>query len=96
MLIICDRSIISAHNRVIVTNDLLITAGRNGISRAMNTRIVASDISNATIFAYCFIGNRIVITDDLCIAAVCDRILLAGNICINIFNIFNLPAVYSF
>ena len=52
----------------------------------MNTRIVASDISNATIFAFCFISNRITITDNLCITAVCDRILLAGNICINIFR----------
>lgn len=53
----------------------------------MNTRIVASNISDAIIVANRFIGNRIVITDNLCIAAVCDRILLAGNICINIFNL---------
>ena len=85
MLIICDRSIISAHNRVIVTNDLLITAGRDSVTRTMNTRIVASDISDAAIFAYCFIGNRICITDDFCIAAVSDFIILASNICVNIF-----------
>lgn len=50
----------------------------------MNTRIVASDISDATIFAYCFIGNRICITDDLCIAAVSDFIVLTGNIGVDI------------
>ncbi len=79
MLIICDRSIISTHNRVIVTNDLLITAGRNGVSRAMNTRIVASDMSNATIFAFCFISNRIIITDNLCIAQ--KDFVIAGRQC---------------
>ena len=84
MLIICDRSIISAHNRVIITNDLLITAGRDSVTRTMNTRIVASDISDATIFAYCFIGNRIIITDDFCIAAVSDFIVLSGNIRVDI------------
>ncbi len=87
MLIICDRSIISTHNRVIITNDLLITAGRDSVTRTMNTRIVASDISDATIFAYCFIGNRIIITDDFCIAAVSDFIVLSGNIRVDILYV---------
>lgn len=52
----------------------------------MNTRIVASDISDATIFAYCFIGNRIIITDDFCIAAVSDFIILSGNIRVDVCN----------
>ena len=50
----------------------------------MNTRIVASDISDAIIVAFCFIRNRIVITDNLCIAAINDFIILTGNICIDI------------
>ena len=90
MLIICDRSIIPAHNRVIITNDLLITAGRDSVTRTMNTRIVASDISDATIFAYCFIGNRICITDDFCIAAICDFIILASNIRVKFRSFFRI------
>lgn len=50
----------------------------------MNTRIVASDMSDAIIVAFCFIRNRITITDNLCIAAINDFIILTGNICIDI------------
>lgn len=85
MLIICDRSVSSANNLVIITNDLLITAGRNNVTRAMNTRIITSDISDAIIFTFCFICNRIIITDNLCIAAINDFITLTGNICVDIF-----------
>ena len=90
MLIICDRSVISANNLVIITNDLLITAGRDFIPRTMNTRIIASNISDATIFAFCFIGNRICITDDFCIAAICDFIILASNIRVKFRSFFRI------
>ena len=50
----------------------------------MNTRIITSDISDAIIVAFCFIRNRITITDNLCIAAINDFIPLTGNICIDI------------
>ena len=50
----------------------------------MNTRIVASDMSDAIIVAFCFIRNRITITDNLCIAAINDFIPLTGNIGVDI------------
>ena len=81
MLVICDSSSISGDNLIIITNDLLITATRNEIARSMDAHIVTS---NRIPSAFHFIGNRIAITDNLCIAAINDFIILTGNICIDI------------
>ncbi len=82
MLGICDSSSISGDNLIIITNDLLITAARNEVTRSMNTNIITSD---GIASAFHFIGNLIIITDDFCIAAVNDFIILTGNICVDIF-----------
>ena len=48
----------------------------------MDTNIVTSD---GIASAFHFISDCITITDDLCIAAISNLIVLAGNICVDIF-----------
>ena len=50
----------------------------------MDAHIVTS---NRIPSAFHFIGNRIAITDNLCIAAINDCITLTGNICIDILYV---------
>lgn len=80
-MVICNSSSISGDNLIIITNNLLITAARNEVTRSMDTNIVTS---NGIAPSFHFIGNRIIITDDFCIAAVSDFIVLTGNIGVDI------------
>ena len=81
MTIIRNSSFISANNRVVITNDLLVTAAGNGIIRTNDAGIITSDRISP---AFHYIGNIITITDNFRIAAVSNFIALAGNIRVDI------------
>ena len=53
----------------------------------MDTNIVTSD---GIASAFHYISDCIIITDNLCIAAISNLIVLAGNICVDIFIILRL------
>ena len=86
MTIIRNCPFVSANNGIMITNDLLITAAWNSIIWTNNTGIITSNLSDDLISIFYFISNRIIITDNFCIAAINDFILLTGNICIDVRN----------